>query len=95
MRLTDVYAKTPGFVEKQIGEDTILVPISNQVAQMSEVFTLNELGTFIWQRIDGNKNIQAIVDDVLNNYDATEQIVISDVSDFVTAALNKGVIVQI
>lgn len=95
MILTEVYTKTTGFVEKQIGDETILVPLSNQVAQMSEVFTLNELGTFIWQHIDGIKSMQDIVNEVLKLYESTEQIVISDVSDFVTGALNKGLIVLV
>lgn len=95
MIFTEVYAKTTGFVEKQVGDETILVPISNQVAQMSEVFTLNELGSFIWQHIDGVKNVQDIINEVLKNYDSTEQIVINDVLEFVKRALNKGLIVLV
>ncbi len=95
MIFTEVYAKTTGFVEKQVGDETILVPISNQVAQMSEVFTLNELGSFIWQHIDGVKNVQDIINEVLKNYDSTEQIVITDVVEFVKRALNKGLIVLV
>jgi methyltransferase-like protein len=95
MIFTEVYAKTTGFVEKQVGDETILVPLSNQVAQMSEVFTLNELGSFIWQHIDGVKNVQDIINEVLKNYDSTEQIVINDVVEFVKRALNKGLIVLV
>ncbi len=95
MNVSAVYERVSGFVEKKVGDEMILVPISNQVAQMSEVFTLNELGAFIWQHIDGVKSMQDIVNEVLKLYESTEQIVISDVSDFVKGALNKGLIVLV
>lgn len=95
MNVSAVYERVSGFVEKKVGDEMILVPISNQVAQMSEVFTLNELGAFVWQHIDGVKSMQDIVNEVLKLYESTEQIVISDVSDFVTGALNKGLIVLV
>ena len=92
MDMNVVYAKSEGFVEKQVGEELILVPISNQVANMKEVFTLNELGCFLWNHFDGITTIGKIIESIINQYDVDEHILISDVNDFVGVALNKRVI---
>lgn len=92
MDMNTVYERMPGFVEKKVGDEMILVPISNQVAQMSEVFTLNDLGAFMLEQFDGHISMHDVVERVTNNYDVDEQTVVSDVDEFVTLALCKGVI---
>lgn len=92
MDMTTVYERVPGFVEKKVGDEMILVPISNQVAQMSEVFTLNDLGAFLLDQLDGHISLGDLVNRVIINYDVDEQTVVSDVDDFVNVALVKGVI---
>ena len=56
-----IYTKDKQFVEKSIGEEKVLVPLSDNVADMNHVFTLNEVGTFVYDEIDGKKSIGEIV----------------------------------
>ena len=95
MNVSAVYERVSGFVEKKVGDEMILVPLSNQVAQMSEVFTLNELGAFVLEQLNGTITLSEVVKQVINNYDVAEQTVISDVEDFVIVALSKGVIREV
>lgn len=38
------------FVAREVGNELILVPLANNVAKMSELFTLNETAKFIWEK---------------------------------------------
>ena len=48
------------FVAREMGNELILVPLTNNVAQMSELFTLNETAKFIWENITESSTIEDI-----------------------------------
>jgi 2-keto-3-deoxy-L-rhamnonate aldolase RhmA len=50
----------PKFVTRQVGNELILVPLSDNVAQMSELFTLNETGRFIWENINEKTTVEVM-----------------------------------
>lgn len=49
MDIQTLYTLKPKFVAREVGNELILVPLTGNVAQMSELFTLNETGRFIWE----------------------------------------------
>lgn len=49
------------FVTREVGNELILVPLSGNVAQMNELFTLNETGKFIWENSDEQTSVEDIV----------------------------------
>ena len=46
------YNRNEDFVFRRIGDETILVPIKNNVGDMGAIYNLNELGAFIWEHPD-------------------------------------------
>lgn len=48
------------FVAREVDKELILVPLTNNVAQMNELFTLNETARFIWENITENTTIDDI-----------------------------------
>lgn len=45
-RLVELKTK---FVAREVGNELILVPLADNVAKMSELFTMNETARFIWE----------------------------------------------
>jgi len=62
MDLQKLYKMKSKFVVRGVGNELILVPLTGNVAQMNELFTMNETGRFIWENI-GEKTT---VDDIEN-----------------------------
>jgi len=87
-----IYTKDKQFVEKSIGEEKVLVPLSDNVADMNHVFTLNEVGTFVYDEIDGKKSIGEIFKDLLNEYDVEEEVALTDLQQFLKEAIDKGIL---
>ena len=92
MDLSSVYFKGDGFVEKAIGKEKVLVPLTNNVADMNKVFNLNEVGAFIYDTIDGQKSLAEILNQLLGEYDVSRDKAVRDIEHFITAMVNKGVL---
>jgi len=55
--LNSVVSHSPEIVTKKTGNEYVLVPLASNIADMNRLFTLNESGAFIWELIDGKKNV--------------------------------------
>ncbi len=45
------YQRTDEFVARIIAGETVLVPIHRQIGDLESIYTLNEVATFIWERL--------------------------------------------
>ena len=55
--LTEKYRKNEDFVYRKIQDETILVPIKDNVGDMGSIYDLNEVAAFIWEHLDGEKRL--------------------------------------
>ncbi len=86
------FIQQDGFVEQTIGDETILVPLVNSVAQMNEVITLNELGTFIYHLLEVKKSFSELIEEMLKTYEVDKKEAINDLNNFLAQALEKKII---
>ena len=56
--LKSILSHSPSVVTRKTGNEYVLVPITNNIADMNSVYTLNETGAFIWEQIDGKRNVE-------------------------------------
>ena len=80
--LDKIFRKTDNTVTKEVGDECIIVPMADNVADMESVFTLNDTGAFFWALIDGERTVNQIVEVVLEEYDVDRETVIRDFSAF-------------
>ena len=81
--LDRVYQKNQNFVFRKIDNDTLLVPIKNDVGDMDCIYNLNELGAFVWEHLDGQKSEQDIKNLILAEFDVSVQEAEADLEKFV------------
>lgn len=60
MDLQKLYKMKSKFVVRGVGNELILVPLTGNVAQMNELFTMNETGRFIWENIGEKTSVEDI-----------------------------------
>lgn len=87
-----VYVKSEGFVEKAIGAEKVLVPLTDNVANMNQVYNLNEVGSFIYDTIDGEKTIAQIHNALINQYEVNQKEALNDITFFINDMVNRGVL---
>ncbi|MBQ7871772.1 MAG: PqqD family protein [Oscillospiraceae bacterium] len=69
-------------VTREIGGDTILVPVGKTVLDANGLFALNELGAFIWERLPQAASAEDITRAILEEYEVSEADAARDVAEF-------------
>ena len=91
--LNSILSRSPSVVTRKTGNEYVLVPVANNIADMDSVYTLNETGAFIWEQIDGKKNVSEIIASLTEEYDIDKDTAAKDVIDFV-GSMNKYLIIN-
>lgn len=88
----DIFKRNPQIVKRRIAGDVILVPISDPIAKQQRIFSLNEMGEYIWDRLDGNLCLAEILETVLQKFAVNEAQAKEDVMHFMQSAIQQGLI---
>lgn len=91
-----VYAVSDEVVARDIEGEIVIVPLTSDVGDMEdELYTLNETGKDIWNRLDGKTSLKVMVDQLSNEYDASFQEIKTDVLGLMKEFLNRKFIVEV
>ena len=78
------YQKNENFVYRRIENETILVPIKDNVGDMGSIYNLNEVAAFIWEHLDGQKSLMDIKNMLVGEYEVSERQAGKDLCEFVS-----------
>ena len=78
-----IYKRNQNLVFRQIDNETILVPIKDNVGDMNCIYNLNELGAFIWQNIKCKNSVADIKEMILSEFEVSESQAEADLKEFV------------
>lgn len=87
--------RTGDVVERVIAEETFLLPVKGDLANRIEMFVLSEVGRFIWGRADGSRDREALVAEVLREFDVDEAQARTDVDEFLDRLLRYGLVTEV
>jgi hypothetical protein len=80
--LKAVYSHSRNIVTRKTGNEYILVPVANNIADMNSVFTLNETGAFLWEHIDGERDTEGLINCLVEEYGIGREEAEADVVSF-------------
>jgi len=90
------YMPSEDVVAREIEGEIIIVPLAAGIGDMEdELFTLNETGRAIWNRLDGAKSIRDIAADLAAEFDAPIDKITQDVSGFTAELLRRRMLVDV
>lgn len=69
-------------VRRRIAGESFLIPIGSGAKKFNGMFALNELGDFLWERIPGAEDPDALVELVLAEYDVSREEAMADTMEF-------------
>lgn len=79
-----------------INDEYIIRHIANETMIMSEdgneIHVLDETGSFIWKSIDGVRSFDEILEQIINEYDVTEEVAKNDLINFLQELSTKKII---
>ena len=86
------FRKKGEYVARVIAGETIVVPIRGQVGDLEAIYNLNEVGSMIWEMVDGQTPVSRIVEAVCCEFEVTPQQAEEDTLDFLKGLEAAGVV---
>lgn len=71
------------FVLREVAGNYVVIATGNAALDFSNVITINELGAFIWKKIEEGKNQEEIVQDILSEYSIDKETAANDCKAFI------------
>lgn len=93
--LHDCYQRNEDVVTREILGETLLVPISSAVADMDNIFALNETGAHIWHRLDGALSLAAICESIVDAFEVNEQQAWADTQVLIADLASAGLVSKV
>ena len=69
-------------IRREIAGDVLLVPVGGTVLENNGLFALNELGAFLWDRLETAADEETLVQAVLAEYEVDESAARTDTAEF-------------
>jgi len=91
---SQVYAKDPAIVARQIAGEMILVPIRHNMGDLESIYLLNDTALFTWQLLDGSRTLGEIRTQLTAEFDVDEQQAGQDLLELVADLKRVGAVVQ-
>ena len=79
-------------VKREIAGDTILVPVGQSVYESNGLFVLNELGSFLWDRLPDAEDEEALLQAVLAEYEVSQEVARAALREFLDNLRKLGII---
>ncbi|HEX8619658.1 MAG TPA: PqqD family protein [Thermoanaerobaculia bacterium] len=90
-----VYRQSSDVVCRQVGLESILVPIRHNVGNLDFVYTLSPVAARIWSLLDGTRSAEAIAHELCNEFDVAPETAAADVSELLTDLAGASLIQQV
>lgn len=95
IRLDAVYVPSDDIVAREIEGELIIVPLVAGIGDMEdELYTLNESGKGIWDRLDGERDLGGVVAALAQDYDAAPGQIEHDVLGLVEELVRRRMLVE-
>lgn len=88
MTIQDLHSLKSKFVAREVGNELILVPLSENVAHMSELFTMNETAKFIWEKSEAETTIDDMENLMIENFTIDNETAKKDIQTFLNQIQN-------
>lgn len=82
MNINEIAAAKSNFVARAVDEELVLVPLRNNVADMTEIFNLNEVGHFIWNEIQEGATVVSLTEKIVSEYEVEAEVAQADLEEF-------------
>ncbi len=86
------YRRKEGIAGREIAGESFLIPVCGTPVDMNNIFVMNPMADFIWQRLDGGKTLATIVAEIVEEFDVDSDRAGEDAGEFVTRLLQNNLV---
>ncbi|MCK4348715.1 MAG: PqqD family protein [Thermoplasmatales archaeon] len=90
--LEKCFDKNLDIVSRKIADEYILVPIRDNVGDLESIYTLNEVGAFIWKLVNGKRKVKEIKEMIVEEFEVSGEEAEKDLIEFIQQLEGIGVL---
>lgn len=89
------YVISEDVVARNIEGELIIIPLTSGIGDMEEdIYTLNETGRAIWEKLDGQKSLREVIKTLEAEFEAEPEEIERDVLGLVGELLKRRMVVE-
>ena len=89
-----VFIRNSDVISRKIAGELFLVPVKGKVADMENIFALTAVAEYIWDRLEGPKSLNEILNNVVDRFDVDHEQAESDIREFIMELMGAGLITE-
>jgi hypothetical protein len=89
------YARNPDYIFRKIVDELVLVPVHRDLSDMDCIYTLNDVGAFVWQSLAKPLTRTGLQEAVLAEYQADPVVIAADLDAFLNEMTAIGAICKV
>jgi len=89
---TRVYKRNKDVVCRKIGDEYVLIPVKSRLKDDDCLYSFNEIGSLIWDRLDGRNSVDEIVSEITRKSGKKRSVVETDCLEFVKDLGREGLV---
>ena len=79
-------------MQREVSGETFLVPIRGSLADLQELYVLNEVGQWLWRRMDGSSTLDNLIAELAGEFEVDEDQARRDTDSFFRQLLEAGLV---
>jgi hypothetical protein len=95
MKMESRFRRKDRIAGREIAGESFLIPVCGRPVDMENIFVLNPLAGFIWRRLDGEHTLDAIITDIVREYEVERKQASADAMHFVGQLLKNDLVEEV
>ena len=96
VNLNTIYAPSEDIVAREVAGEFIIIPITSGIGDLEdEMFTLNNTGQAIWNKLDGRRSLKDVVDSLVLEFQEKNSMIEKDSLGLVNELLKRRMLVEV
>lgn len=95
INMNSVFKRSEDVVARDIHGELILIPVVSGIGDLEgEIFTFNDSGKVIWNKLDGVKTLKNIAKEIAGDYNVSVKKIENDVAGLTAELLKRKILVE-
>jgi len=88
-----IYKLKDGFIIRELGGNTMAVPVGTQTSEIHGMIALSESGALLWKALASGADIQTLAAVLTDNYEIDSATALVDAEKFVIGLKEQGALI--
>ncbi len=80
------------YIMREIAGDRVIVPTGSAVMNFNGLIMVNEVGAFLWEKLQEDTTLEVLTESVLEEYEVDEKTARKDIEEFISKLQEGGIL---